>query len=350
MSVNHSVPRVLVGANNIALQAAGSGFNALTQREFGFFTPNGVSITTGAEGDDFILAVGLESGFVRTDVINKKNLVYATASCPSAVTSPVVDLRNICALCSPNTDGQGIKVHFTAANVWLTDGPRAFIKSYDAGVECCTAPNCVELVRTLRNLINADTDALFTATARNPTTNAELNDAALDAWDSDANGCPDLRLTANGQSIADFCGIPYQYYYPSGVSFEITTYGFQCCSPKPTTVVVTAPVFGNGLGADVKFLEWSAAPTAQNGEPLPFYGHDVVVSRMLNAVPASTYALITLAVNDPHTSGYLTYQDPKTYVIAIPTGASTTADPLVTLLDTLLGTDLESSLTCFTFA
>lgn len=345
MSNQHnSIYRWLVGVGNTA--ATVNGTYPSTTGQFAVMSPTGGAAPT-AEGTDFMLVVKTANGDIRTDTINKSMLRYANATCNVAAVSPVIDVRGICAVCDTS---QAIKVRFRSANVWQLDGTD-YVKTYAFYNTCCTAgePDCVALVRSIRDQINADEQNLFTASARNPDDNTELNDAALDTWDADADGCPNLRLTANGQSIASFCGIPYIYDYPTGVSFDVTLDGFNCCTGS-TVVQVTAPVYAEGAGADVRYNEWSNASNAQNGTVPVITESGVVFSRDLNAADATSYALITIAVNDATTNTFITYPDPKTYVLALPINQNTATVALVRRIDDLLGTNLEGSLTtCFTF-
>jgi len=346
MSNQHtSVYRWLVGVGNTA--ATVNGTYPSTTGQFAVMSPTGGAASS-TEGADFMLLVKTATGDVRTGVINKAMLRYANATCNVAAVSPVIDVRGICAVCDT---AQSIKVRFRAANVWQLDGTD-YVKTYTFYNTCCTADSadCVALVQSIRDQINTDEQGLFTAVATNPTDNTTLDNTALASWDADADGCPNLRLTAVGQSIASFCGIPYIYDYPTGVSFDVTLDGFNCCSAA-TTVQVTSPVYAEGAGADVKYNEWSNAANAQNGTVPVITESGVVFSRDLNASDATSYALITIAVNDTVNNTFITYPDPKTYVLALPINQNTATVALVRRIDDLLGTNLEASLAgCFTWS
>lgn len=350
MSNQHSsIYRYLVGVGNNA--ALLNGNIPTNTGQFAIVSPTGGAAPSTA-GADFKVLVKTATGMIQTDVINRAKLRYANAVCNTAAVAPVIDILDMCATC--NTE-QFIKVRFRSANVWQLNGTD-FVKTYALRTECCTgqSADCVEMVRQIRNQINADPKKLFTAQAiavvEDVTT--VLNDAALDTWDSGADGCPGIRLTGVGPAIADFCGIPYIYDYPTGVSIEATVQGFKCCSPATSVTQVTQPVYADGAGADIKYLEWSNAANSQNGTPPVITESGVVFSRDLNAVAGTQYAQITLALNDVVNGTFLTYQDPKTYVFALPINQNTAADAFVKRLDVLLGLSptLQSRLTgCFTF-
>lgn len=346
MSNQHtSIYRYLVGVGNTA--ATVNGTYPSTTGQFAVMSPTGGAAPS-TEGADFIVLVKRANGDVRTDVINKAKVRFANAVCNTASVSPVIDVRGICGICSAD---QGIKINFRYANTWLYDGndlPQSFIYTNQC---CADSADCVALVRGLRDQINADQKNLFTASARNPNDNTELNDAALDTWDAEADGCPNLRLVANAQAVADFCGIPYLYEFPTGVSFDVTTYGFGCCSPVTSVVEVTAPVYAEGLGIDIKYLEWANAANSQNGTPYVITESGVVFGRDLNAAAGTSYAQITIAVNEDATHTFTTYPEAKTYVFALPINQNTASVAFIRRLDDLLGTTFETSLDgCFTFA
>ena len=351
MSNQHSsIYRYLVGVGNNA--ALFTGAIPTNTGQFAIVSPTGGAAPTTA-GSDFKVLVKTATGIVTTDVINRSKLKYANAYCPTTPVAPVIDILYMCATC--NTEAF-LKVSFRSANVWQLNGTDK-LKTYALRTDCCTGQtaSCIELVRSIRNQINADPDKLFTAQAigRASGTTSVLDDAALTAWNVATNGCPGIRLTGVGQAIADFTGIPYIYDYPTGVSISATVRGFSCCSPATSVTQITQPVYAEGAGADIKYLEWSNAANSQNGTPPIITDSGVVFSRDLNAVATTNYAQITLALDDRTNGTFLTYQDPKTYVFAIPTGQSTAADLFVKRLDTLLGVapTLQSQLTgCFTFA
>lgn len=345
----NSIYRYLVGVGNNA--ALLNGTFPTNTGQFGIFSPTGGAAPSTA-GSEFYVAVKTANSSVRTDIINPAKVKYVNAYCPTTAISPVTDILYMCATCNAEAY---IKVAFRSANVWQLNGTDK-IKTYALRTDCCTGQtaSCIELVRSIRNQINADPDKLFTAVAVGVSggNTTVLNDATLTSWNVGTNGCPGIRLTANSIPVADFTGIPYIYDFPTGVSFDTTIKGFSCCSPATTVTQITQPVYAEGAGADIKYLEWSNAANAQNGTPPIITDSGVVFSRDLNAVAGTNYAQITIALDDVVDGSFLTYQDPKTYVFAIPTGQNTAADAFVKRLDVLLGVTptIQSQLTgCFTF-
>jgi hypothetical protein len=350
MSNQHSsIYRYLVGVGNNA--ALLNGTFPTNTGQFAILSPTGGAAPSTA-GSDFIVAVKTATGSIRTDVINRAKLRYASAVCNVPAVSPVIDILNMCATCNSEAF---IKVRFRSANVWQLNGTD-FVKTYALRNDCCTgqAADCVAMVKSFRDQINADPKKLFTAVAIGVVEGVTtvLDNVALSTWDASEGNCPGIRLTANGIAVADFCGIPYIYDYPTGVSIDATVQGFNCCSPATTVTTTTQPVYAEGAGADIKYLEWSNAANAQNGTTPVITESGVVFNRDLNAAAGTSYAQITLAVNDVTNGTFLTYQDPKTYVFALPINQNTAADPFVKRLDVLLGLSptLQSRLTgCFTF-
>jgi hypothetical protein len=344
-----SIYRYLVGVGNNA--ALLNGTFPTNTGQFAILSPTGGAAPSTA-GSEFIVAVKTATGSVRTDVISRAKVKYVNAYCPTTAVSPVIDITYMCATCDAEAF---IKVHFTSANVWQLNGTPK-VKTYALRTDCCTGQtaSCIDLVRTIRDQINADKDKLFTASAIGVAsgTTSVLNDAQLTAWNVATNGCPGIRLTANSTPVSDFCGIPYIYDFPTGVAIAANVRGFSCCTPATTITQITQPVYAEGAGADIKYLEWSNAANSLNGTPPVITDSGVVFSRDLNAVATTNYAQITIAVDDVVSGAFLTYQEPKTYVFAIPTGQNTAADAFVKRLDVLLGVapTIQSSLTgCFTF-
>lgn len=268
----------------------------------------------------FVIGTKLSNNeVVLTTPIKPDSIRYANKVSPVVGVAPVYDITNLCSSCNQD---YSIKLDITDASAFQAFGFQAYTKIYSDFTKCCddaTNPNsCVELVRTIRNDINADSDQLFVASARNPADNTELNDAALDAWDVATNGCPNLRLEVQSQPLTDFCGIPYNYTFPTGVTVVVSAVGFDCCVPGVETVTVTEVVYPEGAGPDVKYQEWFHSKNSIANSQYFITGEGVTLTEPLNAdATATDYTVYTIAYSDVMRSGFLQYEDPQTISIAV---------------------------------
>lgn len=340
-----AVRRTLVGSGDQALYVSGKP-NGLAAGQMGVFDENGDALTTVALGetvqDKIFVAVGLGNGkFRRTPgYIKAASLKAVNFQCYTAAVQKIVDIEDMCSEC----DGERyIKIIVTSSNAWTGYGYNQYVKTFAAREGCCTGSvTCKAILKDLRDQINNDDEGLFTAVATNPSNDATLNDAALDSWDYGANGCPNLRISANAQAVSDFVGIPELYDWPTGVAFEVVAKGFQCCADGTTVTVDTEITYAEGAGADIKYLEWTDAGNAEAG-PYRQTVSGVVTPITTNAVAGGTYHQLNLLYTEPIAgdTGAMQYSDPKEAIIAMPSG--TTAVTLWTVLDDQLGTTLETT-------
>jgi hypothetical protein len=334
-----------VAKGSAALASAAATPETLTEGQIGIFNATtGLSITSGTATTPFFIAVGTANGYRRSPgTILSANNLKTNVACYTAAVTKIVDVRGICAECA--TD-YAIKVDISSFDKSHEYGYQPFMKTVTYTSPCCTdgSASCLELAQGLRDAINDDPRQLFTAYLLDP------DDVAVGAsvinettWDVDTDGCPVIRLIADAVAIADFCGIPETYTFPSGTDFVVSTQGLKCCTPASTVVTVRDVVYAKGAGGDIKYMEWADAGDAEVG-PYRITESGVTTAVDLNAVGSSNYALLSLDYLDPHETAGQVMTAPKAAVVAIPCNVAV----LLTLgnaLDTLGMSGIDTALT-----
>lgn len=336
------VPTMLVLTGNQSPLAAGNGVTDLAVGQIGVFNKDGLSrsAATDVPGEEFFLATKLADGkIIRSKgFISSAHLRNWDVQCPVAKTEQVVDITNICAEC--DTD-YSVKLDVNYPVAWHTYGFQPYVKTFTAKTACCDADgtgDCTELVRDLRDNINADSEGIFTASARNPSGLAELNDAALDAWDADANGCPVLRIAMVTPAVPAISGAQANLFtFPELLTATVTTKGFECCSPATAVANSTDPVVQQGDGVTVAMEERFSGGVSGNTSPYRQTVSGVDAAVQLNADQTTTYAILTLEYNDPSQNSFQDFTDPMIVRVAIAPANSNSTDNLGDILDDLLG-------------
>ena len=312
---------------------ASTALASLAVGETGIYLANGTAATTSSTaGSPFFIANKLPNGeVVSTDIIDPANIRYADNQAVVAGVAPVYKIANICTSCNKD---YAIKFDITDASAFQAFGFQAYTKLYSDFTGCCdtdAGDSCIEVVRNVRNAINADIDNLVVAIAANPASDAELDDEELNEWEVATDGCPVLILTVQAQAVADFCGIPYNYTFPTGVSMVVSTIGFDCCTPSVVTTTETEIVYPQGAGPDVKYQEWYHSKNSLADSQYHITGDGVVLSGPLNALSTGTYSQVVIAYDAPIRSGFLNYQDPKTVTLAVSAAAAQPTGPVAIL-------------------
>lgn len=345
MRLQRTVRRTLVAKGSSALLGAGATPETLAEGQLGVFSAlTGLSITSGSTTTPWYIAVGTANGYRKSPgTIRAANNLVSNVACYTAAVTKIVDVRGICAECA--TD-YAIKVDIYSPDQSHEFGYQPRFQTVTYTSPCCTdgSASCLELAQGLRDAINDDPRSLFTAYLLDPD-DVSVGAGVIDeeTWDVDTDGCPVIRLIANAASIADFCGIPETYTFPTGVNFEVSTQGLKCCTPASTVVTVRDITYAVGAGGDVKYMEWADAGDAEVG-PYRLTESGVTTATDLNAVNSSTYALLSLDYTDPHETAGQIVTDPKAAVIAIPCNTAV----LLTLgnaLDTLGLSGIDTALT-----
>lgn len=343
-----SIRRALVTTGNQAPLGAGNTVLDLAKGQVGLFdaeTNQSLAAGGASANTKFYLGVGLNNGHHKSPgVIEAKNVRSVEFECYRAGVAPVYTFSNLCADC--NSD-YVIKFDVTVANGYVTHGMSPIYKTFvTRPSECCEGGgevDCIAIIKDLRDQMNNDQDGLFAAIATNPANGAELDDAALDSWDVDANGCPNIQVTANAPALADFCNIPHKYSFPTGVSLVPSMQGFNCCSPAGVITETTSVVYPDGEGADVKYDEFDSAANAGLAfGPYRQTESGVPAQIEFNADAAVNYVQLTIEYDDPHDSGFLKYSAPKSLILAMPDDATNTIAPILTIVDAILGTALAT--------
>lgn len=180
MSTENPVFQLLKTSGNQALLAAGSRPDALAVGQLGVFNYHtGLSVdgTSAADTKEVFIAVGKGSGGVLADigksagqVVQVRNAKALTVKGYVAGAPKIVEITGFKAKCE--TD-YSLKIEFRSQQAYGVYGTNGFIKTFNYRTGCCvTTDDCdtcptgdpVELAVGLVNNINADKDALVTAT------------------------------------------------------------------------------------------------------------------------------------------------------------------------------------------
>lgn len=344
--IHREVQAVLVGTGNQAILTAGNDPGDLASGQFGVFTPAGTSIVTGTTATEFRVGVKTSDGVrFSKGFIKGTNVKSVALTCFVDAAEKVVDLTNICTQCGGE---YAIRMDIYRSEANVSYGFAPFLQSFTYTSDCCTTPgedvSCITMLQSLRDAINAGQGSMFTALVVDPETldlddSGELDDEALADWDTDANGCPVLRIRGSIPDIEDFCNIPNKYAFPTGITFEVSLSGADCCSPAVTIETVQDLAYPNGAGVDIKYAEWMAAGNDKTG-PYRQTETGIDISAALNASTSVDYVQLDIEYVEPIESGFREYSDPKWLKIAVPTTATST-DNLFDALEALLGTELS---------
>ena len=161
-----------------------------------------------------------------------------------------------------------LKFAMTFPREWQNYGFNPFSKIFLLRSACCVGcdcptGNCSDVTIKALNAINADPDGLFTADVIVGTVDvndpvAVLAAIALTAPQiaalTEADPCPIIRITITPQTVAGFCDIPRNSYYPKTPVMDVSFVGTNCC--VPAIVVVQSPVLANVLGVDLRADEY----------------------------------------------------------------------------------------------
>ena len=163
----------------------------------------------------------------------------------------------------------GVKVEIRNQEAYRLNGYNQVVRNYlvptSDCVDCdssCEDLNCVAVLTSLVDLINADTDAPFTASQVAPA--AGTGDICT------ATGDPgQLILTVKPAVLANWCEINLGYFFPHQTEIIVTPLeGFEA------TVIATAMVYEQGDGHDIRQLEYEAG--GWNGKPGPYRVSELV--------------------------------------------------------------------------
>jgi hypothetical protein len=190
--------------------------------------------------------------------LNRVNDV--TGRCPVTAVPEVWQLADISAKC--NTD-YGIKLEIVSHKAFSTHGANLPFKSYVVEVPCCgtddcTDADCNELATAILEAVNADQDALITASYYDVDGAATITVPNFAAWIiANPDTCIGLRFAVNNDAIATWSNIPNKYDLFRNVKVNLSPIaGFQEGTNSFTQV--TAPVYAEGLGYDINQLAYQA--------------------------------------------------------------------------------------------
>ncbi len=346
--------RILVTSGNQAPLAAGNRVTSLALGQIGVFdarTRLSVSAATVAttKPREFFLAVGSDAnldtvvdGTIQSLNIGRGHVKAYNGRCYTPARPKIIDVTDICADCGTE---YAVKVDITTSAAWFNYGFQQFSKTFNYVSPCCEgctncdAGDCVDLARGLKDQINLDPDALFTAivitpasAATTPAVTTGLSEAQLDAYDVTANGCPVLRIIASTQGIKTWLGIPEQYEFPRGIGMQVSLQGFSCCGAVSTK---QEAVFEEGSGFDIGHREWDIAGYTtgiyRQTESGVFLGPNTRQSSN-----SGVYAQIELSHDQVTQGGWIDHIEPNQTLVAIPCASTTTISGLAAILDAIL--------------
>jgi len=214
-------------------------------------------------------------------------------------------------------DEIGVKVEIRNQEAYRLNGYNQVVKNYvvptSECVDCdttCEDVNCAAILTSLVDLINADPDAVVTATQAVPT---DCDGTSLDG---------ELILTVNPKALKDWCNINLGYFFPHQTQIIVTPIeGFEA------TAITTDMVFEDGAGYDIKQLEYEAG--GWNGKPGPYRASELMGVAFEGfqyfAVVGTKYDVQQIQHDQDSVSGWRKDSHFLRTIIASETGATGTA-------------------------
>jgi len=250
MSKGNDVFQVLIPTVAPSVIAPPAALASLAEGAIGFYSyPDNTPIDpTGTIPAKFYAAVGVTNLEGVAD-INKSAGTHIQAKNVSSYDNQIyvapvnmVVTTAVEALACGNS--YGVKVEIRNQEAYRLNGYNQVVKNYvvpsvgcdECGVDCVT--DCVAVVDALIALINADTDAVVTASKSGTTCGTDVN----------------LILTVNARTFADFCSVNLNYFHPKQTEIIVTPID----ENFGTATVTTAMKYGQGQGIDVKQMEYDA--------------------------------------------------------------------------------------------
>jgi len=255
--------------------------------------------------DDYLKSAG--------DHIAKTKVIAWEGSCGVTRQEKIVKVTGFKNGCC--TNDYGIKVHLYNTRIGTNFGFNDLVKTYITKTDCCgdccdgcTEAPCYTLLDQLRDDINADPDALVTATLHDPSNDALIDDLAV--WvAANPDVCPDLHLTGSFEAQTSYCQINEDYIEPNGLNFSVSTIGWTC---PLTTSTFQELIFEETSGYDAAFDEYTAG--GWNGRPGPYRQYESgpifgpsPVSNLIDKT--KNYNTFHLTYDDVHASGFQTFTD-----------------------------------------
>jgi len=341
MSRNNDVFQVLV-VTEATPAAEDSTLADLAEGAIGAFSYNdNLALDPAAlAAEDFYFAVKIKDLDGNDDIrkssgthIQHKNIVNHTNK---VYTAPVEMITNNTMEVIVCGDEIGVKVEIRNQEAYRLNGYNQVVKNYvvptsecsDCDTDCFDA-NCAAVLTSLVDLINADPDAVVTASQVAPTATDPL-----DACEAGTAGyvAGKLILTVNPVALKDWCTINLGYFFPHQTEIIVTP-----LSGFADTVIATAMVYEDGAGYDIKQLEYEAG--GWNGNPGPYRVSELVGTAMGDfqffAVVGTNYDVQQIQHDQVSVSGWRTDSHFERTIIASENGAIGTA--MASMVAALLG-------------
>lgn len=360
------VLQTLVTSGDQGIAVAGTDVFALGDGQLGLFDKKtGLAINGTGNYKEVFFAVGVHEGGSIADAVYSPtiqlgrvdSLSFRPATAGANQTSV---LWNYCGLCDQEFH---LKIQLENQKIFRDQGFVQFNKNYNFVTDCCgscDAPSipsgdCNKVTKGLVAAINADPDAIFTATpvavteAADGTYSSHSVIADIDAYiatqqaaeDSvpGSRACSGILIEANEDAIRTNAGLNRNYFYPRGYSFDIITgVGFACNNKQE---VIVAPVYAEGVGADIEHREYINS-TNNMGRGSAYFTSNTTnsdIEKTTRAVAATTYDQFFMEFSQKSSSAWLEYENEVGCVIAVPEADTTTLPALATILDALFASE-----------
>ena len=212
-SIMGSVEQVLVATGDQAVLGAGAALNTLAKGQLGVFdAKTNLSVDDSATSRSFYIAVGTGNGdFLTSNIITAADVEAYNTRCASAPQEGVYDL--IVGGCTDCTEDYVLRFAITSPSDFYKMGYQPLYKTFVVGKDCCSnctdcdneAAICSEVIKKLRDEINADRDGLFTAWAIDPNKATSLDAAVLS--DADIDNLVNAQAAQGWITVTDWNGL-----------------------------------------------------------------------------------------------------------------------------------------------
>lgn len=382
MSANNPVFQILVAPNDTAndITTAGKTMAELLTAPHGvgamgvFSADTKLSLSSaagsvGVEREIFIaMAVDTDGDGVADSIvtsagqsIQKKGVTNYSLRCYAPQRAHIVDIEDISGIQCET--GYTFKINFTGnTQAYQNFGFNQFVKTFSVKTGCCgpdcdcPSGDCNNLVDLLIKAINADTDGLVTAVPIDVTTTPGTPIPLVDnegtgftdeitTWAADpanANKCLGIRLTSVPSKVYTYCQVPARYY--KNVQFKMVVSLLEPLDCRATFSTFQEPVFGEGQGKDIGWLEYEAG--GYNGKPGPYRVGELAGLPIGTFERVSTnggqYNQVNLFYRNESIAGWDEHKNYLNTIIAVPctesggTGVNNKLNAILPIIDTFL--------------
>lgn len=368
MNTNNDVFQVLVTSDDQSSIGAGAVVGDLSPGQIGIFEAYSSEAIVAPPAKNIFIAVGLDKdGDTITDAMNfsagehiQINRIKGYTFRPHTAAQPMIfELDGYQASCDTE---YALKMEFRNQEIYRIQGHNQFQKTYVITTDCCE--ECIacpsgdsnEITVKMVEAINADEDGLATAiaitlsdltivthgTSADYTAGDEITLADVEALivfnaaNAGSEVYTKIQVTTVPLTINTFCSINLKHFHPrQTIVIPSLVMGFGCSGTLTTT---QEAIFEEGNGYDIQQKEYAAG--GWNGKPGPYKVSE------LNGLPSEgfeyyadktgSYDQIIITYDNESKSGWGTYYNPMTTIIAVPCEDTTTLAALIAVLDAFI--------------